>query len=38
MFAALAKPIWKQTTCPSCGCVYRGRIPPAKAEEAVAAL
>ena len=36
MFAALARPIWKQTTCPSCGCVYRGRIPPAKAEEAVA--
>lgn len=36
MFESLARPIWKERTCMSCGCVYRGRIPLPKTEEAVA--
>jgi hypothetical protein len=35
--SAFANPIWKERSCPWCGCVYRGLIPQAQTDAAVAA-
>ena len=36
MSSAFARPIWKERTCEWCGCVYRGLIPQAQTDLAVA--
>jgi hypothetical protein len=36
MSSAFARPIWKERTCEWCGCIYRGIIPQAQTDQAVA--